>query len=441
VEIIIACIQNGMEFEIIGLGKSKLRDSMKHSLLISLIFISVLFSSMLDGGGWREGVPLNTPREGAASVSIGNYIYMFGGRTLYNRVLNTVERFDVNTGIWDTTIASFNTPRTNAAAIVFNDNIFLAGGRDASGDVIDSVQVYYPAQNSWQSAHAMRKRREGHALAFFNNRIYAIGGQDESNYVDDIEWYDDSTDQWEEAPFKMPANSERSAFYSAVVRDTFYMCGGFYYGPTNDSYIKPPLTLDWIQGPNMAGARAGGASALLGDRLFMMGGITGQSIITDLVEIYDINNWQIISGPSLPTARMGMTAVTLNEEIYVIGGVISQQGPPTTLVQVYSDLVGIFDSGNPNLIKSAYLIGYPNPFNSTIEFKLEIPRSGVTSLAVYDLQGRTIKQLVNEPLRQGTHFFSWDAEDSRNQPVASGIYFAILRGDSFYQTFKIFHVK
>lgn len=414
---------------------------MKHRLLIGLTCISVLLSSMLEGG-WKEGVPLNTARQGAASVAMGDYIYVFGGKTLNNNILNTVERFNVKTGIW-TAVASFSVPRMNAAAVLHNNKIFLTGGRSSlSGEAISYVEIYDTVQNQWQPAQDMHKEREGHALVFFNSHVYAFGGaRDPSHLVDEIEWYNDSTGDWEEAPFQII--SESAAFYYGVVRDTFYMCGGFYYGPMNTSYIKPPLTLNWLQGPDMAGARAGGASALLGDSLFMMGGITDQDIITNVVEIYDINDWQIISGPSLLTARMGMTAVTINDTtIYVIGGVTSQSGPPTTLVEVYTDTpTAIADLGHPNLIKSAHLKGYPNPFNGKIEFKLEIPRSGVTNLTVYDLQGRTIKQLANENLLQGTHFFGWNGEDSRNQPVASGIYFAILRGDSFYQTLKIFHVK
>lgn len=413
---------------------------MNHSLLKTLIYYLICLSALVRGGNWQTGVPLNTPREGAASVVMGNYIYVMGGRSLNSNILNTVERFNLNSGVWENTIvAPFNTPRMNAAAIVHNDSIFLAGGRDQSGDVIDEVEVYDFAQNLWHSVQHMRRKREGHTLVLINNKIYAIGGQQMvGDYAEDVEWYDDLNDDWKEADFEMA--SPRVAFFSAVYYDTFYMCGGFYFGPLINSYLKPPQSTNWIPGPNMATSRGGGASALLGDSLFMIGGETFSGI-TDSVEIYDINNWQIIPGTNLPIARKGMSAVTLNNEIYVIGGVTSQSGPPTTLVQVYTSPTGISDSGNPNLIESVQLVGYPNPFNSTIEFKLAIPRNGFTNLTIYDLQGRSIKQLVNEPLFKGTHFFEWDGEDFQNRSVASGIYFAILKGDRFYQTFKIFYVK
>jgi N-acetylneuraminic acid mutarotase len=414
---------------------------MNHSLPKTLIHLLMCMSALVSGGTWQTGVPLNTPREGAASVVMGNYIYIMGGKSLNGSILNTVERFNPDSGVWEsTTVAPFDTPRMNAAAIVHKDSIFLTGGRDQSNDVIDEVEVYDPAQNLWHSAQHMRRKREGHTLASINNEIYAIGGQEMiGQYVEEVEWYDEINGDWKEADFDI--EHPRVAFFSTVYHDIFYMCGGFYFDPLINSYYILPQSTNWFSGPNMGTSRGGGASAMLDDSLYMIGGET-YSGITDSVEIYDIQNRQIIPGPNLPIARKGMSAVTLNDKIYVIGGVTSQSGTtPTTLVQVYTIVTGISDSGNPNLMRSARLVGYPNPFNSTIHFKLVIPRSGFSNLTVYDLQGRRIRQLINEPLVQGTHFFRWDGEDSGNRPVASGIYFAILKGDRFYQTLKIFYVK
>jgi hypothetical protein len=415
---------------------------MKNKIQKLLVYFIICYASLLASQDWGDGVPLNTPRQGAASVVMGNYIYVMGGKSLNNNTLKTVERFNLNTRIWETNIDSFSTPRMNAAAIVFNDSIFLAGGRDDSGEVIDEVEVYDLAQNSWHSAQAMRREREGHALVSFNNRIYAIGGQGSGyDLEEEIEWYDTTDGEWHEANFQM--EHPRVAFFSAVYSDTFYMCGGFYYGPTDNSFIKPPQTLNWIPGPSMATKRGGGASALLGNRLFMMGGET-QSGITDSVEVYYMSSYYIMPGTNLPIARMGMTAVTLKDTIYVIGGITAQSnGQPTTLVQVYpGGPVGVFPSENPALlIEDARLVGYPNPFNGRVELKFEIPNRSHIDLSVFDLQGRKVKQLVNEQLSRGSHLTSWNGEDQQNRKVASGIYFAVLRGNGFHQTFKLFYVK
>lgn len=414
---------------------------MKNKLQIILISLFI-FPALLFGGGWSTGVPLNTARQGAAVVTHGGYIYVFGGKTLNNTILNTVERFNPVTQQWESS-ASFTTPRMGAAAIVFGDSIFLTGGRDQfSGEALKEVEIYNVAQNQWHSAQDMRREREGHTLAFFNNRIYAIGGQKEENeYEEEIEYYDTQDDDWRQAPFDIA--SKRVAFFSGVVNDTFYMCGGFYYGPTNNSFIKPPLTLNWISGPTMFTPRGNGASALFGDSLFFMMGGETQSGISDIVEIYDIYNWQIIPGPNLLIARKGMTATTLNNKIYVIGGVTAQSGGlPVKLVEVYDEPTGIRPSINPDLIiQGANLVGYPNPFNSRIKLEFKIPKSSYINLTIFDIQGRIINKLVNEHLFEGTHSINWEGNDSQNRQVSSGIYFAILKGDSFYQKFKLFYVK
>ena len=414
---------------------------MNHSVLKTLLYSLACLSTLISGETWQTAAPLNTPREGVAAVAMGNYIYVMGGKSLNGNILNTVERFNPDSGVWESTaVAPFDTPRMNAAAIVHNGKIFLTGGRDQSNEVISHVEIYDSVQNSWQSAQDMHEKREGHTLALINDKIYAIGGyQMVGEYAEEVEWYDDTNGDWKTADFEI--EYPRVAFFSTVYHDIFYMCGGFYFGPLINSYYILPQSTNWASGPNMATSRGGGASAMLDDSLYMIGGET-YSGITDSVEIYDIQNRQIIRGPNLPIARKGMSAVTLNDKIYAIGGVTSQSGPPTTLVQVYSKSpTGLSDSGNPNLIESAQLVGYPNPFNSTIQFKLVIPRSGFSNLTIYDLQGRKIKQLFNEPLVRGTHFFRWDGEDSGNRSVASGIYFAILKGDRYYQTLKIFYVK
>lgn len=416
---------------------------MNNKIQKTLAFVFLWHASLLIAGEWQTGVPLTTPRQGAASVVMGNYIYVMGGKTLNNNILNTVERFNLNTRTWDTTVASFDTPRVGAAATVFNNKIFLAGGRDQiSGEAIKEVETYDPVQNAWQNAQDMRREREGHTLAFFDNKIYAIGGQkNQYSLEEEIEYYDEGDDAWKQAAFDIA--SPRVAFFSGVYNDTFYMCGGFYYGPTDNSYIKLPQTSNWIIGPFMAAKRGGGASALLEDRLFMIGGET-QSGITDSVEIYDMNNWYIMPGPNLPIARKGMTAVTVDTTIYVIGGITAQSGgEPTTLVQVYSEgAVGISSFENPNLlIENANLVGYPNPFNGRVELKFEIPNKSHTNLSIFDLQGRKIKQLVNESLFRGSHLASWNGEDGQNRQVASGVYFAILTGNGFHKTFKLLYVK
>ena len=45
-------------------------------------------------------------------------------------------------------------------------------------------------------------------------------------------------------------------------------------------------------------------------------------------------------------------------------------------------------------------------------------------LAVYDLRGRLVRELVSGPVEAGSHTVVWDGRDRGGQSVAAGVYFA-----------------
>jgi hypothetical protein len=81
---------------------------------------------------------------------------------------------------------------------------------------------------------------------------------------------------------------------------------------------------------------------------------------------------------------------------------------------------------------------YPNPFNptTTITYALSSQeRDGVrlhVTLKVFDLLGRAVATLVNEPRPAGTHSVKFNAEH-----LPSGVYFYRLQAGAFHQTKKL----
>jgi len=75
-------------------------------------------------------------------------------------------------------------------------------------------------------------------------------------------------------------------------------------------------------------------------------------------------------------------------------------------------------------IPAAFVLGpnYPNPFNPTTTIHLDVSRTGPVTLKVFDLLGRTVRTLLNQPLTAGHHTVQWDGTDARGQAVASGTY-------------------
>jgi hypothetical protein len=66
----------------------------------------------------------------------------------------------------------------------------------------------------------------------------------------------------------------------------------------------------------------------------------------------------------------------------------------------------------------------PNPFNPSTTIAFDLPGDSEVSLAVYDLQGRLVRDLLAAArFPAGSHQKLWDGRDDRGQVVASGIYF------------------
>ena len=67
-----------------------------------------------------------------------------------------------------------------------------------------------------------------------------------------------------------------------------------------------------------------------------------------------------------------------------------------------------------------FLLGqnYPNPFNPSTRFDINLARQSQVVVEVYDLTGRLVATVINEPLQAGVHTISLDAAD-----LPSGQYF------------------
>lgn len=65
---------------------------------------------------------------------------------------------------------------------------------------------------------------------------------------------------------------------------------------------------------------------------------------------------------------------------------------------------------------------YPNPFNPSTQIIFDLPKSGFTKIAVYDLLGREVAVLANNFKQAGRYSVSFDATG-----LSSGIYFCTLQ--------------
>jgi photosystem II stability/assembly factor-like uncharacterized protein len=79
---------------------------------------------------------------------------------------------------------------------------------------------------------------------------------------------------------------------------------------------------------------------------------------------------------------------------------------------------------------------YPNPFNPTTKIRFDIPKNGLTKIAIYDVLGREMKTLVNENLTAGSYEVEWNGTS-----YASGIYFYRMTSSSYTSVKRMLMIK
>jgi hypothetical protein len=70
---------------------------------------------------------------------------------------------------------------------------------------------------------------------------------------------------------------------------------------------------------------------------------------------------------------------------------------------------------------------HPNPFNPSTSIRYYLPEDARVVLEIYDVAGRSVVLLVNEPQKKGAHVALWNGVDRSGGPLSSGAYFCRLK--------------
>lgn len=95
----------------------------------------------------------------------------------------------------------------------------------------------------------------------------------------------------------------------------------------------------------------------------------------------------------------------------------------------------------PQLSKFVLLQNHPNPFHHTTMVSFALPSLGPTSLKVFDLAGRLVKNLLDAEKKAGSYRVEWNGRDEKGLEVPSGIYFYKLTTPGKILTRKMILLK
>lgn len=85
---------------------------------------------------------------------------------------------------------------------------------------------------------------------------------------------------------------------------------------------------------------------------------------------------------------------------------------------------------------------YPNPFAAETTLSIDINKSSITSIYIYDMRGQLVTKLLDrEPLSIGENKVVWNGNDKDNKRVSPGIYFYSVVQDGVQSSGKIVYTS
>jgi N-acetylneuraminic acid mutarotase len=288
-------------------------------------------------GTWTTEQPSGFNRQEVTYVTAGSKIYLAGGKSTVQQA------FDPVTHTWST-VAPLPRAMDHIGAVALNNKIYYVGGLDGypgTGVSYGNVYIYDPATDSITSGASLPNGRDRGAagIAVYQGKIYLAGGFHSGATVAFFDVYDPVANAWSSLP-DLPERRDHVA--AAVIGNRMYVIGGRRYGnsvqPQNDAYDFS--TGQWVTGlAPIPTLRAGMATAVVGTEILTIGGECCGSTYNQ-VEAYDTatNSWRELT--PMPTSRHGIMAAEFNGSFYIADGGTRMGGGGQSDIQEVLSLTG-----------------------------------------------------------------------------------------------------
>ncbi len=223
---------------------------------------------------------------------------------------------------------SMDIARGGQNSCVFDSMIYVFGGTDASVDnTLDSADAFNTEANEWTDLAKMLEDIYGCNTEVVKNKIYLAGGWRNigvSNWIttNSTVEYDPEENTWQE---KTGSPEKNGGGASCVLNDTIYILGGTSgYDPLDSkkAWYYAPGTDSWGTLPDMIYDRPGGSSAIIDNKIYVIGGTygSGWNNPTGKSEVYDLKSKTWTELPDMPVPVIYHISVVHNQKIVVFGG-------------------------------------------------------------------------------------------------------------------------
>lgn len=279
------------------------------------------------------------------------------------------------------------------------------------------------AKSTWQENAPMPLPREGTCQAAIAGRVFVTHGygpptgDSNSNQI-----YHIASDTWSTGA---PATVRRSEGIGVAHAGRIFCIGGRGVDPAGPFFgVLPSVeiydigTNTWTRGTPMPTPRAGVAAAVVGNRIYAIGGRNGGAPRSgtpyDLNEVYDIAHDSWSAAAPIPVPVMDVTAVAHGGRIYVPGGYNQAVcGGPCNFLQIYDPAHDTWTMGTP----------MPTPRSS-----LAVAVKGNTLYAIAGVTITPIGTTINEAYDIAKN--TWRPATPKPTPTAET--FANTHGDEIF---------
>ena len=164
-------------------------------------------------------------------------------------------------------------------------------------------------------------------------------------------------------------------------------------------------------------------------------GLQTTGVFETVCEILDVNKTTLYRNAYLTPEMAGMTRRIISFALWTPSGAspftfrfeiknTPDQYPANNVTSVNARFKTDVMVDEPKLPDHCLSVNnYPNPFNHRTTIHLIVPISGKVNMKIFSSVGQPVWSWQQDWLEAGEHQLTWDGENDRHQPAASGIYF------------------
>ena len=252
---------------------------------------------------------------------VDNFLYCCGGKydSNENNEIATARcfRYDPRFDTWYE-MSSMNEARKDFAMVAFENKLYAVAGQDENM-VMCTTECFSIANNDWETCPALNHAVYGHAATVARDKIYISGGQKFDGYCNTVLSYIPSKDFWAEEPHLLSARSNHNM---AEVGGYLYVLGG----NVEDAYGFPvpvtsierfdPISRSWCMCSATLNIREAGC-CVYKSCIYIVGGINGQHYYSDIIQKFDPNHGAVAFVDKFPTRIYGKACCILTLPQYL----------------------------------------------------------------------------------------------------------------------------